>query len=69
MRLVQGPEGAAELAQLPQGYLLDAASGMYYNPDTQLHYDKASQAFWSGSAQQWYKFDAASQQFVEIKTG
>ena len=66
--LVQGPEGAAEVAQLPAGYLWDAASGMHYNPEAGMYYDQASQAFWSSTAQQWCSFDAASQQFVEMRT-
>ena len=64
----QGPEGASEVAQLPEGYLWDTASGLHFNPDAGMYFNQASQAFWSSSAQRWYSFDAGSQQYVELRT-
>ncbi|KAK2078812.1 hypothetical protein QBZ16_003652 [Prototheca wickerhamii] len=51
----------------PDGYAPDTASGYYYSEASGLYWDPKSGGFYDGRSGLWYRWDAASAQFVEWK--
>ncbi|EFJ34764.1 hypothetical protein SELMODRAFT_438774 [Selaginella moellendorffii] len=47
------------------GYVYDGSSGYYYNAETGYYYDPSSGLFCSAASGQWFKFDEATNAYVE----
>ena len=50
----------------PVGFILDPASGYYYNAETGWYYHSESQCYYQ--AGKWYQLDASTGAFQEITT-
>jgi RNA-binding protein 5/10 len=59
-----GEEQAGAAAAAAAGYVLDPESGYYYDASSGLYYDGNTGLFYNGHTQQWYSYDATTQQYT-----
>lgn len=59
-----GEEQAGAAAAAAAGYVLDPESGYYYDVSSGLYYDGNTGLFYNGHTQQWYSYDATTQQYT-----
>jgi RNA-binding protein 5/10 len=51
---------------LPEGFVFDPALGCYFNAATQYYYDANSQLFYNSATGIYYRFDQATQQYIQV---